>query len=292
MTHNNTQLPLAPRRTRASWILAGLAGPFLLSGCTETVVVPECGVLVPPAQVYSVTGDEEVWLYWTPVQPDKVVEYVVYRSFADQGPYEEIGHTRGDTFVDRQVVNGATYFYAVTSLDNCGFESELSPESVFDTPRPEGYGAQVFDANSSRWERSGWDFSTFRSLPWDHPDTDVYFIWADGVPLIVGQDVDTDVQDAGFVGFDAVGWAPDGGWSPTGTAEAISGHCYLVWTRDNHFAKVRVLAVRDDRITFDWGYQVDRGNPELAPRPGFPRIPMGVTPDGAGVPRPVPRPLP
>ncbi|NNF05795.1 MAG: hypothetical protein HKN21_03455, partial [Candidatus Eisenbacteria bacterium] len=39
-----------------------------------------------------------------------------------------------------------------------------------------------------------------------------------------------------------------------------------VWTRDNHFAKVRITDMSSNRIEFDWAYQVDNGNPELKPR--------------------------
>ena len=78
-------------------------------------------------------------------------------------------------------------------------------------------------------------------------------------------DLNTDIQDAGYADFDDVSWAPEGGWSPTGTVEVIPGHNYIVWTRDNHFAKVRVLGQAGDRVDFDWGYQIDTGNPELKP---------------------------
>jgi len=50
--------------------------------------------------------------------------------------------------------------------------------------------------------------------------------------------------------------------------EVIFGHSYIIWTRDNHFAKLRVNGfIRAYGIVFDWAYQVDPGNPELAPRP-------------------------
>ena len=254
-------------RTAKFLSLTLVALPLLVTGCAEEILVDgSCAGVLPPTSVYSVTGDRAVFLYWTVVQPDRAREFLVYRAPADNGPYTLLGRTNADAFVDRRVQNGVTYFYAVTTVDVCGHESELSRETVFDTPRPEGFGDWIFDADGSRWERSGWDFSTVRSVPWDHPDADIYFIVSGGVPYVVGADLDTDVQDAGYADFDDVSWAPAGCWSPTGTAEAIPGHVILVWTRDNHFAKLRVGSV-GDRMVFDWGYQTARGNPELSPRP-------------------------
>ena len=57
------------------------------------------------------------------------------------------------------------------------------------------------------------------------------------------------------------------GWSPTGSVELIVGHCYIVWTRDDNYAKFRVVALTSDAVTFDWAYQTARGNRELAVRP-------------------------
>jgi hypothetical protein len=48
--------------------------------------------------------------------------------------------------------------------------------------------------------------------------------------------------------------------------EAIVGHCYIVWTHDNHFAKFRITSLDAQRVQFDWAYQVDPGNRELRAR--------------------------
>ncbi len=252
---------------------------IVLGGCKEDrVYVDDCDTPLPPVDVYSVTGDEEVILYWTPTG-QAVDVFVVYRSSSAYGTYREIGHTSSDTFVDRDVRNGDTYFYGVTAIDECGYESELNLEIVQDTPRPEGYGDLLYDANGDSWLRSGWQFDAYRTVPWDNAGADIYYVVFDGVPYLVATDIDTDIQDAGYVGFDDVTWAPDGGWSPTGTVEVIPGHMYVVWTRDNHFAKVRAVARSGDRLEFDWAYQVDRGNPELSPRPGRDPAPLDLKPD-------------
>lgn len=266
---NARKLSRSDRALRA-WmavLLAGLLGGFV-AGCDEDCLFcSDCESPNAPVDVYSVTGDGEVWLYWTPIDADQVDEFVVYRSAHADGPYTEIAHTRRDMFVDRDVRNGHTYFYAVTAIDVCGYESDLSRELVHDTPRPEGFGAYLDDANGDVSARSGWDFSGYRALVWDHDETDVYFLISDGVPFLVAADMATDIQDAGYIDFDGVDWAPERGWSPSGAVELIPGHMIVVWTRDNHFAKVRVESIGAGRLTFDWAYQIDTGNRELAPRP-------------------------
>ncbi len=257
------------RRLRRTALLAGLAGGLiLLGGCEEDCFLcTDCGSPSPPVNVYSVTGDREVFLYWTPVDEDAVEAFVIYRATAAEGPYIEVAHTRRDMFVDEGLRNGRTYFYAVTAIDYCGYESDLSRELVHDTPRPEGFGARLDDAAGDGFYRSGWDFSSYRAMPWDSEEADVYFVISEGVPFLVAADLATDIQDACYTCFDGVDWAPERGWSPSGAVEAIPGHVYVVWTRDDHFAKLRARAIDGDRLTFDWAYQVDAGNRELAPRP-------------------------
>jgi hypothetical protein len=80
--------------------------------------------------------------------------------------------------------------------------------------------------------------------------------------------VDTDIQDMGYTAdLDEIGYATDQGYSELGWCEVILHHTYLIWTDDNHFAKVRVTSIAADQIFFDWAYQVDPGNMELKPKP-------------------------
>lgn len=249
--------------------LAAGAIMALGTGCDDVVIVDDhhCDEAHAPVGLYSITGDEEVVIFWIPVEEADVDKFVVYRSSSSNGTFYEIGHSRSDYFVDRDVINGRTYFYAVTAVDHCGYESELSYELAFDTPRPEGFDAELHDANGDDWRRSAWDFDHYRAVPWDVEAADIVFLWQDGVPYLVAADLDTDIQDAGYGHFDDVSWAPADGWSPSGSVEVIPGHVYVVWTRDNHFAKVRVLELVGDCVIFDWGYQIDGGNPELGARP-------------------------
>jgi hypothetical protein len=222
-----------------------------------------------PVGVCSVTGDQKVTLYWYPNTDNDLAGYNIYWSPEPEGPYEYMGCSKSAFYADREVENGLTYFYAVTAYDCSGNESELSEECVFDTPRPEGRGVRIWDANLYEFD-SGYDFSTEYVQPWDESSTDIYCIYDDQVEAfyMVAADRYTDIQDFGYMDdLDAIDYAPEDGWSQTGVVELIFGHGYIVWTDNNHFAKFRVTSIRDNYLKFDWAYQEDRGNPELAPNP-------------------------
>ena len=106
------------------------------------------------------------------------------------------------------------------------------------------------------------------------PATDMFFTVSGGTRLMVVPDAVTDIQDAGFHPLDDLDWAPDAGWSPTGTAELAVGHSYYVWTRTNHYAKFVVTALSNTQVKFDWAYQVDAGNPQLLKT--HPRAPLAT----------------
>ena len=82
--------------------------------------------------------------------------------------------------------------------------------------------------------------------------------------IVVAADGYTDIRDMGYLyDLDEIDWAPNSGWSPTGAEYAVAGHGYVVWTRDDHYAKFRITSIDIDGIYFDWAYQIDPGNPEL-----------------------------
>ncbi len=248
----------------AAYALA-LAVVFLALGCRNDKVT---NVDPPPFRVegvYSVTGDGQVTIYWRANQETDISYYKVYRNTAATGTFTLIGTTSGTSFVDTHVTNGHTYYYAVSAVDLAGQESpELSFENVFDTPRPEGFGASItntFTADSI----SGWDFSAVARRSSLDPSTDMYYGAQNG-HFIVYVPIDTEIQDAGYVALRDVDFAPPSGWSADGQVEAIVGHSYIVLTRDNHYAKFEVKARSSSSVTFDWAYQIDPNNPELTRR--------------------------
>lgn len=60
-------------------------------------------------------------------------------------------------------------------------------------------------------------------------------------------------------------YAPANGWNPNKEEIAQIGHTYVIWTYDNHFAKIRVKNITSDRIVFDWAFQLVEGEPQLKP---------------------------
>ena len=258
----------------ARWILliAALAG---LSGCREDVSAPRD--LTPPAAprgFRSVTGDHAVYLSWLANTERDVAGYRIYQAPCASGadcPYTRVGSTTATTLTLSGLPNSVTAFYAVAAYDLAGNEGDLSYESVFDTPRPEGFGARLSNYLTSP-ASAGWDFSAQQVRPWDSAATDMFYGYNGSVfQMFVPNGAD--IQDAGYAGsLDAVDFAPNSGWSPTGSVELIQGHCYVVWTQDNNFAKLRVNrfiapSTGPPIVEFDWAYQAAVGNPELRARP-------------------------
>jgi hypothetical protein len=239
---------------------------LLALGCHDDNVVNV--VNNPPHRVdgvYSVTGDGEVTVYWRANQESDIDFYKVYRNNAPTGTFTLVGSTPSTSFVDNTVVNGNTYFYAVSAVDLSGQESvELSYENVFDTPRPEGFDVTLTNTFASD-PLSGWDFSAQIRRSSLDAATDIYY-GAQSGHFLVYVPTDTKIQDAGYVALRDVDFAPPTGWSADGQVEAIVGHSYIVLTRDNHYAKFEVKSRDVSGMTMDWAYQIDADNPELVRR--------------------------
>ncbi len=254
----------------AGLIVAGCDNNNDCITCNDHIVYVNEDVAPPvPQGVYSITRDLAVLLYWLPIDDvnGDFESYVVYRSdFPDTG-YWEIGRTTSEYFIDDSVYNGHKYYYAVSSVDVDGNLSDLSYENVFDTPRPQGTNVALFDYNDLP-QYAGYDF--FNELVVDYlaPACDIYLEYfpGDDVYYFNVANVNTDIQDMGYTAdFDEISYAPEYGWSKNGWCEVILNHTYVIWTADNHFAKVRVTAINSQNVIFDWAYQVAPGNPELKP---------------------------
>jgi hypothetical protein len=250
-------------------IAAAFAALLITMGCHDNssrVVALD----LPPHRVdgvYSVTGDQVVTVYWRANQEDDIDHYKIYRNTSATGTFTLIGTSTGTSYADHAVVNGSTYFYAVSAVDRAGQESaELSIENVFDTPRPEGFGVTLANDRVNA-ALSGWDFSAMSRLASTDPAADMYYD-ADvpGGHYLVFAASGTSIQDAGYVALIDVNFAPPTGWSADGVVEAIAGHSYIVLTRAGHYAKFSVVSRDGNGLVMDWAYQIDPGNPELAKR--------------------------
>ncbi len=226
---------------------------------------------IPPAvptNIVTETGDEFVIIEWNAVYNEDLAGYAVYYSDSYNGQYNLLGTTDKTSYIDYGAVNGITNYYAIASYDYDGNESDLSYDVAYDTPRPEGYDQNVYEV----WQYpniSGYDFSTYKVTSYISDFTDFFFEYDNGVFYL---DVwpDTDIQDMGKTNsIYEISYAPTDGWvekMPNDNlkyVEAIKGNTYIIWTYDNHFAKIRINNIYTDHIEFDWAYQTASGNVEL-----------------------------
>lgn len=257
---------------------------LMLLSCGEEEKIVEVPVETdcPPSAprgVYAYNMDGYVSLCWYPNPEDDIAGYDVYYGEAEYGDYYYIGTIWAmipdpyEYCFNDTTSNGSQYFYAVAAFDEAGNESDLSYEIVSGTPRPEGI-LTLYEYTYLP-DESGYDFYPLGNTPqrFDLATTDIYFAADNNVHTLAAYRAGVDIQDYGYVGdFYVINYAPDQGWSPTRSAEAIFGHCYILRLDHTpsgyHYAKLYVTEVTDDFVTFRWAYQTDPGNPDLAPAPG------------------------
>jgi len=254
---------------------------LILAGCTETKTIyvtgPDIEAPAAPRGVTSTTGDGQVWVDWYPNGESDLAGYKVWRNSIDlDSAYFLIATVSGTSFTDNNVNNGTTYFYAVSAYDDDGNESALSPNDAFDTPRPEGSNfLQDFNLHPGT---AGFNFSNSSPygsrVAWDNLSADIYleYVSVDGVYFINATNTGVDIQDMGYTdSFDDISYSPTSGWSAVGWVEAIAGHTYVVWTADDHYAKIRITSIGEpvnSGVSIDWGYQLSTstyGQLELKP---------------------------
>lgn len=250
-------------------VLISIALGLFINGCVIEDEEPDIYPPNPPTGVFSVTGDSYVDIYWDDNYEPDLAGYNVYWSYYENGPYYVMDTTYNTYYTDWDVTNGETYFYAVTAFDYSGNESELSFDTVFDTPRPEGEGVMLIGYGETVPDASGYDFSDYSVTPGDGPYADFYFYYDAGTGgyYLVANGL-TRVQDVGYCEyFEEVGWAPSSGWSTSGVVEIILDHCYVFLTATNNYAKIKVTNFYNaggfNYLYFDWAYQTDPDNPEL-----------------------------
>lgn len=225
----------------------------------------------PPQGVFTVTGDTRVDIYWLANCDSDLEGYRVYWNDQPTGLYKYMATTSSTHYIDTDVDNGVTYYYAVSAFDRAGNESDLSYEIVSDTPRPEGSNLVLYDFNGPNAIYSGYVFSTGTRQLYSlsiTPATDIYYGYVGGQSVMFTWNPNpvwplTDIQDAGYRPLVELDEAPSAGWAEDGTAILTLGHSYFVWTRDNNYAKFYVKQLEAGYVVIDWAYQTAQGNPEL-----------------------------
>ncbi|HWP81053.1 MAG TPA: hypothetical protein VNN76_00175 [Bacteroidota bacterium] len=207
-------------------------------GCNEVQYVDTTPPAIPRG-IDALSLENAVEITWIPNTEPDLRGYNVWVSDRYDGRYQFLASVHEPIYLDRTARNGRTSYYAVSALDFDGNESSLSSDVASATPRPEGFGVRLTDYRSAP-SLAGYDFSTYSIGPFDDAFTDFFFErFNDRFSLNVWDD--TDIQDMGYTtSLDEIRKAPLSGWSPSGSVEAIPGHTYVIWTWDNHFAKVRI----------------------------------------------------
>ena len=227
-----------------------------------------------PTNIVTDTGDDLVIIDWSPVLTSDLAGYAVYYSDQYDGQYNLLGTTSKTSFIDDGAANGITNYYAVASYDYNGNESDLSYDVAYDTPRPEGFDQKIYDFRNFP-NIAGYDFSKYKIDKYNSENSD-FFFENDGGIFYLNVWSDSDIQNMGRTNniYD-VSYAPVDGWiellpdDNVKYAKAIRGNTYVIWTFDNHFAKVRILEIYDDHVEFDWAYQTASGNIELKTNRGL-----------------------
>ena len=252
--------------------IALILSAIIFSGCQEFKTYYDNSPPAPPENVRTFVGDNLVEITWDYNRENDVAGYNIYYSDSYWGEYTLIGSTEFNSYVDYEAVNGIRYYYAVAAYDFNGNESELSYDEVYGVARPEGKNQKIYDYNAFP-EISGYDFSEYAVVPFDENtdqfSADMFFENFDGVLYINVWD-DTDIQDMGPTNdLYEITEAPLSGWVQLNEGEnvkyveAVAGHTYIIWTWDNHFAKIRIKDLSDQRMVFDWAYQLLEGEPQL-----------------------------
>ncbi len=249
------------------FILIGLGMVLFVTGCDKNYYYDDTPPS-PPRNITTITGDNRVDIFWERSPERDVAGYNVYYNYSYEGEYTLIGSTRNTNFIDYGARNGITYYYAVTAYDYDGNESELSYDVVYDTPRPEGFNQAIFDYYRYP-NTSGYHFRTYSVVPYNGDDADFFFENFNGKFYLNVWD-DTDIQDMGSTkDIWDISYAPTSGWVPLYQGENVKyveakvGNTYVIWTWDNHYAKIRISNITPERMVFDWAYQLVEGNREL-----------------------------
>ncbi len=284
-----TDVNIVPDVTYEYYVAAlGPSGLETPSDWSVEVYVPNPTPPPDPADVEVVALDNAVYLRWSD-NARNASDFSFYRVYLlDSGDTNYLlGESDSEGFLDLLAANGNTYSYFVTSVDDQGHES-VGSVAASGTPRPDYHGEWIY-ANEDVPAQSGFRFTTdemsYPIVAGDSPDrhfrmeidaegwwlvpgpgTEVYDgVWSTtALKCGVAADSDcTSVDVAPLTGYTAL----DMPLYPQSTyVLRVEGDDGQV-----HYGAIRVDLLGYDQdgaaiMIFDWAYQLQPGNPNLAPR--------------------------
>ena len=242
-----------------------------------------------PADLGVVALDHANYLSWASNAHSEAdfSHYRVYLRAADGASYL-LGETDLEGFLDQLAQNGLTYTYFVTALDELGHESAGSAVAE-GTPRPDYEGEWIYDY----FDRPADSGFRFRTSDVDDPvvsgddplrhfrlETDASGWW-----LVPGPGADvypwswtTSALKCGVAadpGCSDLTEAPTSGYVRT-DLELLPQSTYVLRVEGDdgqaRYGALRVILLGTDQdghglMIFDWAYQLQPGNPALAPQP-------------------------
>ncbi len=263
-----------------------VTGVETASDYSVEVPVPVASAPSAPNAVEVIALDGANYIRWSDVARE-ASDFSFYRVYLDSSDGSFLlGETDSEAFLDELAVNGGTYSYFVTALDDQGHESDGSA-AADGTPRPDFTGEYLY-AFSDRSDRSGFRFQEDESADpvVTGGDSGRHFrleIDSNGWWLVPGPNATAFPQ--GFVttalkcgpgsdqGCVDLSVAPTSGYSTQDVAlEPQTSYTLRVRGDDGltHYAVIRVTLLGFDQdddalMIFDWAYQLQADNPNLSP---------------------------
>ncbi|MDH3223361.1 MAG: hypothetical protein OEO23_06565 [Gemmatimonadota bacterium] len=247
---------------------------------------------IPPAVPTNLAGvalDNAAYLIWSDA-PASEGDFSFYRVYIVDGPDDLLlGETDSPGFIDLLAVNGSTFTYFVTSVDDQGHESGGS-FLVEVTPRPD-YTGELMNTYQDAPGNAGFQFQESEDaaavMSGDDPDrhfrleSDVDGLWlvpGPGVEIYpTGQFTSALKCGVGADG-DCTSWevAPTSGYA-FGDVPVDAEFTYMFrvpgFGGGLNYGAIRVTLLGqdqagDDVMVFDWAYQIQEGNPNLSTAEG------------------------
>ncbi|NOZ61749.1 MAG: hypothetical protein GXO74_08700 [Calditrichaeota bacterium] len=275
----------------------------LVIGCSQAEKIFKTidkSKLAPPLGLRSVTGDEQVTLFWyTSNYEDDFGGYYVFFAIGDFTSQSSdtslsVVFSKIDSLSFNQpsdnlvsttltnLTNGQTYSFAVVAYQK-DKKNEISyPSNVIkDTPRDEIYSVTLKSASTGQVSgddsQAGFDFDSFSVV--DVPQVGYTSTNGSDIineafdpsnagnirPWLAGMN-SAGIQDLGYMAdLDGSDVAPEMGYSEEGKSIAvILGHVYAVKTGDNKYGKMIITNIGNENdgysITFNAAFQTQDGN--------------------------------